>query len=102
MLENYSCTKCGAHPKDEKEVFYGCGACGNKLFRLKEEYRPIQPVSQPTTNNHSEPRDDLTTIEVEGSGVFHLNVDKIFKSSTKSKLNPLLVSDEEGVYHIKL
>ena len=102
MLENYSCTKCGAHPKDEKEVFYGCGACGNKLFRLKEEYRPIQSVTKSIADGQSEPRDDFTSIEVEGSGVFHLNVDKLFKSGTKSKLNPLLVSDEEGVYHIKL
>lgn len=102
MLENYSCTKCGAHPGDEKEVFYGCGACGNKLFRLKEEFRPIQAVSSPTCDNQSKSRDDISSIEVEGTGVYHLNVDKLFQNNTKSKISPLLVSDEEGIYHIKL
>lgn len=102
MLENYSCTKCGAHPQDEKEVFYGCGACGNKLFKLKEEYRPIEPVSRPTDADQPKARDEFTSIEVEGAGVYRLNVDKLFQSSTKSKISPLLVSDEEGVYHIKL
>ena len=102
MLDNYSCTKCGTHPSDEKEVFYGCGSCGNKLFKLKEEYRPIESVSTPVNVDQSKTCDEFTSIEVEGAGVYRLNVDKLFQTSSKSKLNPLLVSNEEGVYHIKL
>lgn len=106
MLEKYTCTKCGSHPTLEKEIFFGCGSCGNKLFKIIEEpdlSSSMVQISKDTSDQlpHT-PRDSFTTIEVAGAGVYRVNIDNLFKNSKKGKKDPLLMSDQEGVYHIKL
>lgn len=106
MLDHYTCTKCGAHPTAEKEVFFGCASCGNKLFKIHDPESTSHPdrslshsIPSPAI---SHPRDPFTSIEVDGAGVFRVNVEKLLESTTKNKKAPLMVSDQEGVYHIKL
>lgn len=106
MLDQYTCTKCGAHPTAEKEVFFGCASCGNKLFKIhdpdaapKSDRFLSKSCSSPTI---SQPRDSFTSIEVAGAGVFRVNVEKLLESTTKNTKAPFMVSDQEGVYHIKL
>lgn len=106
MLEKYTCTKCGSHPSVEKEIFFGCGSCGNKLFKICEESDQSVSWLQVSKNDSNSvpqtPRDSFTSIEVAGAGVYHVNIDNLFKNSSKGKKDPLLMSDQEGVYHIKL
>ena len=91
MLERYTCTKCGAHPNGEKEVFFGCGSCGNRFFKIQD----VDPSPKTKSLNQS-------SIEVDGTGMYRVNVDKLFKDTNKNKKSPFMVSGEEGVYHIKL
>jgi predicted nucleic acid-binding Zn-ribbon protein len=98
MLENYTCTKCFTHPVEEKEIFNGCAICGNKLFRLEDQTEKKFLVSKTDSKSYQKLHDEFTSIQVEDSGVYHLNIEKLFKESKKQ---PLLVSEKEGVYFIK-
>ena len=101
MLEQYTCTRCHTHPFKEKEIFFGCAICGNKLFKLEDSLE--KKLEQ--TRNFDRPDhtfDGISSIEVSGAGMYHVNIDNLLKTTSKTKKGPLLVSEEEGVYHIKL
>ncbi len=101
MLEDYRCTRCHTHPYEEQEIFNGCAICGNRMFRLEESIeQKLEKVRNFVPPDHT--FDNIASIEVSGTGVYHVNIDNLFKTTNKSKKDPLLVSEEEGVYHIKL
>lgn len=71
------------------------------MFRLEETLeQKLEKVRNFIPPDHT--FDNVASIEVSGTGVYHVNIDNLFKIANKSKKNPLLVSEEEGVYHIKL
>ena len=106
MLDSYTCSKCGSHPNVEKEIFFGCASCGNKLFKIHDPESTSRSGQQLQSNisspANSSLRDSFTSIEVDGAGIFRVNVEKLLESTIKNKKTPFMVSDQEGVYHIKL
>lgn len=100
MLEQYVCTRCHTHPSEEREVFFGCAICGNKMFKLEEQMNHRKALEE--VNHRIEAKvafDGISSIEIAETGVFHVNVDKLFKDS---KGKPITIAEKEGVYHIKL
>ena len=100
MLEQYTCTRCHTHPSEEKEVFNGCAICGNKMFRLEEKIDHKQALE--IVNAKIEAKvafDGVSSIEIADTGVYHVNIDKLFKDS---KDKPVTIAEREGIYHIKL
>ncbi len=100
MLEQYTCTRCHTHPFEEKEIFNGCAICGNKMFRLEEKKDLKAELEKVGAKIEAKVTfNGISSIEIADAGVYHVNLDKLFKDS---KDIPITVAEGEGVYHIKL
>lgn len=100
MLTKYTCTGCNTHPSQEKEIFYGCSTCGNKLFKLIEENSEKNNHSSSMSLKNEHTKDlQLTPIALEASGVFQIDVEKLLETNSSGIV---AVSDKNGIIHIKL
>ena len=104
MLTKYHCTACNSNPSTEKEIFFGCSRCGNKLFKIIEsttenEANIPKTAIHSSKNNGKEKDLQFTSISVEDRGIYQINVEKLLKE----KENRIVaVSDKDGVVHIKM
>lgn len=93
MIERYVCTKCGKHPNSESEVLRGCLSCGNSLFRLVEKKQPTH-----VHTSSCPPKGQVGNIEVDGEGIFRIDVGGLFEGSGT---NVLSVQGSDGIVHIR-
>ena len=104
MLAKYHCTVCNSNPSTEKEIFFGCSRCGNKLFKIiesttKREKNTPKTEIHSSKNNVKEKDLQFTSISVEDSGIYQINVEKLLNEKEN---RVVAVSDKDGVIHIKM
>ena len=77
MLEDYICTRCFTHPFEEKELFYGCNICGNVRFRVEPTLD--QKIEYFLNLIRRKIFENITAIYVSETGLYHVDVNKLFK-----------------------
>ena len=82
MLVDYTCTRCFTHPFEEKELFYGCSICGNARFRVEPTLE--QKIEYFLNIVRRKIFENITAISVSETGLYHVDVDKLFKESTSN------------------
>lgn len=110
----HRCMNCGkTYEDDSDELIDGC-ECGSSLFmydknvqteeeeNLKQEKEKVESDIQDMMLQGEEKRKnikiefDLDSIQVHGEGVYELNISRLLNEM------PLVISRDEGVYHVHL
>jgi|APHM01.1.fsa_nt_gi Zn-ribbon containing protein len=110
----HRCMNCGeVYEDDSEKIVDGC-ECGSSLFmyeneeqmrdeeELKRERSQVRPDIQEMVREGEERRGnikiefDLDSIKVKDEGVYELNISRLLNEM------PLIISKNEGVYHISL